>query len=48
MAGNMDWVEQALPAAHEDAVQAEGYLRSDPRAAGFYARRCTERVVEYL
>lgn len=48
MVGNMDWLEQALPAAHADALQAEGYLRTDPRAAGFYARRCVERVVEFV
>ena len=48
MAGNMDWVERALPVAHEDAAQAEGYMSTDPRAAAFYARRCVERVVEFV
>lgn len=48
MVGNMEWVEQALPAAHEDAVLAEGYLTTDPRAAAFYARRCVERIVEFV
>ena len=48
MAGNMDWVERALPIAHEDAAQAEGYMSTDPRAAAFYARRCVERVVEFV
>lgn len=48
MTGNMGWVERALPVAHEDATHAEEYLRTDPRAAAFYARRCVERIVQFI
>ncbi len=45
---NFEFIRDEWPHMFEDCRSAESHLSSDPVAACIYARRATERVVQYL
>jgi type I restriction enzyme R subunit len=45
---NFGFIQAEWPHVHADCIRAEGYLASDPRSAGFYARRAAEQIVALI